>query len=628
MSLSNPSALLWALVAVPIVIFYLLKIRLRKVAVGTTMFWEHVFEEKPPRAIWRQLRYLSSLLVQLLLVALLVFALTDPVINSTVREQQRIVVVLDTSASMQTTNSDGSTFLQQARERVEQSIAGLRNTDEMAVVVTGTQAQVACGLTSHPRTLQSALDRIKATDGPNQMDDAIALSRRLLAGHGRGQVMVVTDGNALSAELSGSANDVSVLLVGEPRDNVAITEFQVRRSLVDPVGYEILLDVANFRNQPARLTVDLTLNESLLDVLPVTLQGGEVRREILDYTGTAGGILKAAIAFDESAGADTGVDALTVDNDAVAVLPERRTIPVTLVTDGNWFLQRALEACELVDLTVTSESPSAVAEGSVLVLDRHVPNPVPSGHVLVIQPDVATDLWSLNGTLPQPLVGHQDEGSPLLQHVRLDNVLMPAAVRLLPVANHNVLVAAVSEDPLYLRFARPAGDVLVLTIDLSQGDLPLRTAFPILLTNAMTWFSGADFAFLRALRTGESMTVPLPPEWQQNAPEAPAACELKSPSGERQTCAVYEDRVTIPPLPTAGVWTLQPEGATTTDQIRHVACNVSGIAESDLRQPTTQSSSAIRPTTASGRPLWFYAVLCAGILLIVEWFLFQRRWIN
>ena len=75
MSLVHPTALLLAGLAVPIVIFYILKIRLRRVPVSTVIFWRQIFEEKKPRSIWQKLRHLVSLLIQLVLLFLLVGAL-------------------------------------------------------------------------------------------------------------------------------------------------------------------------------------------------------------------------------------------------------------------------------------------------------------------------------------------------------------------------------------------------------------------------------------------------------------------------------------------------------------------------------------------------------------------------
>ena len=57
MNLANPTALLWGMLAIPIVIFYILKLRLRRVPVSTVIFWRQIFEEKKPRSIWQRLRH-------------------------------------------------------------------------------------------------------------------------------------------------------------------------------------------------------------------------------------------------------------------------------------------------------------------------------------------------------------------------------------------------------------------------------------------------------------------------------------------------------------------------------------------------------------------------------------------
>ena len=135
MSFSNPAAIIWALLAIPIVIFYILKIRMRRVPVATTMFWQQVFDEKTPRSLWQQLRHLLSLLLQLLFLALLVSSLTDPFFDSDVREQRRVVVVLDTSASMQAMDDTGRTRLETAKLQIEHMIKSLKTQDEMAILV-------------------------------------------------------------------------------------------------------------------------------------------------------------------------------------------------------------------------------------------------------------------------------------------------------------------------------------------------------------------------------------------------------------------------------------------------------------------------------------------------------------
>ena len=100
MSLANPTALFWLALAIPVVVFYILKIRLKRVPVSTVIFWRQIFDEKKPRSLWQRLRHLVSLLIQLLLLALLVSALTEPFLASEARNARRIILVIDNSASM------------------------------------------------------------------------------------------------------------------------------------------------------------------------------------------------------------------------------------------------------------------------------------------------------------------------------------------------------------------------------------------------------------------------------------------------------------------------------------------------------------------------------------------------
>src|SRR5580692_12261570 len=104
MSLANPIALLWALLILPIVIFYILKIRLKRVPVSTVIFWRQIFDEKKPRSLWQKLRHLVSLLLQLAFLLLLVAALAKPFLPWEALNIRRIVLVLDNSASMNATD--------------------------------------------------------------------------------------------------------------------------------------------------------------------------------------------------------------------------------------------------------------------------------------------------------------------------------------------------------------------------------------------------------------------------------------------------------------------------------------------------------------------------------------------
>ncbi len=636
MNLLHPIALAWAGLAVPIVIFYILKIRLRRVPVSTTLFWRQIFEEKQPRSIWEKLRHLLSLLIQLALVALVVGALTEPILRWEIREARRLVVVVDNSASMNARDKpDGPDRLALAKKEALDLIDGLRFRDEMAILAAGTQATVRSGMTGHQGTLRRAIEAISPTDGPTRVPQAVELARRLLAdgggstgekpSPGRSSVVVLTDGGFEGAAKLAEAPDARVINVAGKLGNVGITRFQVRRSLVDPIGYQILAEVVNASDAPVETRLEIELDGKPVDVVPLKLEPGKPYRKVFEKTSADGGRLLARLIRD---------DPLAVDNRAWATLPRREVQPVTLVTEGNLFLEKVFEANPLVDLTTAKATPSPLKPG-ITVFHKGVPAKLPPGPVLVIEPTAACDLWTLGEVQQNPIVTKQDRDSPLMAHVRLDNVLMPEARQLKLIAPKvQVLASSLAGDPLYSAIDRPEGKVLVLTVNLEKGDLPLQTAFPIMIANALGWFAGTKGELRESLSTGTVVDLDLPSSKEAGGPLA-----LRAPDGRTRPLPKLGDKVTVGPLDEAGIWAIIPAPAEVSERsskkdepparpILEIASNLASREETDLRSPLPTSPRAALAGGFGGWPIWVTLAALALGLAGLEWYLYQRRWIS
>src|SRR5205085_8729102 len=144
------------------------------------------------------------------------------------------------------------------------------------------------------------------------------------------------------------------------------------------------------------------------------------------------------------------------------------------------------------------------------IFHRQVPETMPAGNCFVIDPASSTDLWKVGEKLENPIVTKQDSDSPLMRHVRLDNVILPEAKQLTPSEGAKPLVTALSGDPLYFAIEQPGRKTLVLTVNLDQGDLTFRTAFPIMATNALSWFAGQSGELRESLAAGAVTEVTLP----------------------------------------------------------------------------------------------------------------------
>ena len=107
--------------AVPIIVFYLIKTRLQRRLVSTTLFWQQLAPQIYNTSLWRKLRRWLSLLLQLLFLAALVFALAQPLASWQSLQPASLVIVLDPSASMEATDVAPSRW-----QRAVQFAEGLR----------------------------------------------------------------------------------------------------------------------------------------------------------------------------------------------------------------------------------------------------------------------------------------------------------------------------------------------------------------------------------------------------------------------------------------------------------------------------------------------------------------------
>jgi hypothetical protein len=448
---------------------------------------------------------------------------------------------------------------------------------------------------------------------------------------------------------------------------VGITRFQVRRSPADPLGYDILAAVKNASGTPVRCRLEITLDDAPVDILPLRLKPEETWSRALEKTSREGGRLAATltrIRADEAddAGGETArepadgdtrtrstsVNHLLADDAAWAILPARTVQPVLIVSPGNLFLQKVFEANPLVQVQVRQDFPEFWPSGTILVFHRHVPPTLPPGNVLVIDPVDGCDLWEPGEMVPNPIVTDQDRDSPLMTHIRLDNVLMPEARRLRFPIPPRVLAGTFDGDPLYAQIEHAGGKCLLLSVDLDHSDLAFRTAFPILMTNALAWFAGHHGELRESLASGATASVP----WEELLEGGGGDLWLSSPSGQLSQLAVpaqsrSEDSDWLPadraqavvgPLNEVGIWTIgrRSEGADRQDGASdgpsvELAVNLASEREADLRTPPQWADhrpSSLLAAGWLGRPLWFYLVLAACLLTTFEWFLYQRRWIT
>src|SRR3712207_6429350 len=100
----TPLALAGLLFVPLVVAFYLLKLRRDEAAVPSTLLWQRLGSDIEANAPWQKLRRSLLLLLQLLLVVLLALLAARPFVERPAGLARDLVLVVDTSASMQATD--------------------------------------------------------------------------------------------------------------------------------------------------------------------------------------------------------------------------------------------------------------------------------------------------------------------------------------------------------------------------------------------------------------------------------------------------------------------------------------------------------------------------------------------
>ena len=635
MNFLSPTSLLLFGLAAPIVLLYILKLRRRREPVSTLMFWEQLFKEKQTTSLFQKLKHLLSLLLQLLFLALLVLAIARPQFAFITKSARRIILIIDHSASMNAVeSSDGggegghdasNTRLESAKERALRMVEGLRFMDEMMVISCHTKPTIHSPFTNHRKSLRQVIQSIQPTDINTNLEPALDLAYAVARTKPNAEIVIFSDFQAVSEEiltqLQNPGEEIAFhpVQVGAANDNVGITQFRVRKSLVNAFDYQTLLTVVNASEEEKQCNVELYFNEDLFDVRPYTLAPGESKSEIFGNFTFEGGQLKAVLDV---------ADTLRTDNVAYAALPKRERIPVLLVTEENPFLEKALSVDENLILSITApEDYDANTTGyHVVIFDRFSPPTLGEGNYMFIYPprnSPASMSWIIGGPIETPIITDWKRTHPILLHVHLENVQIGEAYRVTPPVTAEVLAHSF-DDPVLFVDVTPNRKIVFAAIDILQSDLPLRIAFPVIIANTIQWFQESSGIEEYHLHTGEVLTWAV----DGDGTDVPMTATITGPGDRTWELAAERDEILFDQTEIAGFYTLKNG-----DNDKMWAVNLASESESHIGPDDTIEGMLTSDVTLSGSsllryPPWVYLVFLAAVLSVVEWFLYQRRRID
>jgi len=596
MNLLNPLALLFALLAVPIVLLYLLRLQRREQPVSSTLLWRQVTMDREANTLWQRLRRSLLLFLQVATLAFFVFALARPYINLPGAVSGRSVVLLDASASMQATDVRPSRF-EAARAQVRDVINSLGANDQMTLIVVDGAPRALSTLTSDKSQLLDALELARPSLDAANWSAAVALAAATGAGNDDTTTLVVSDGaNADDLRLLGGK--VRFIPIGSSGDNIAISTLTLRRTLR---GLSAFVRVTNHGTRDDRVLVSLRADDALVDARTLDVAAGKSAEWTIGNINP--NVMHVQAKIDEA-----GHNALPLDDEAHAINATVAVRHALLLTRGNRFLEQALATLPGLRVTRAATAPPEAQNYDLYVLDGITMSLPAQANALLIG---AQSVFSTSGVFSN--TGYvRTEFHPIARNVDWRNVNVLDARRvnapgwLRPVIESQggpLVLAGQSQDQALQR-------VVVLAFDLRRSDLPLHIAFPILIANSVEWLSPA-----------QGLNVPLSAK-PGEVIAMPENTRVRLPSGEE----VMAGRRGFVQTSEIGVYAFDTGRAQGAFAVNFNNASESRIAPNpDLPVGSPEASGApAAEAPTSQREFWHWLAVLALMLLLVEWWVYQR----
>lgn len=622
MSFLTPLFLLLGLLAIPIILLYMLRLRRREMLVSSTMLWQKLMRDREANAPWQRLRRNLLLLLQLLILAALVIALARPFLPVPSVVSGSVVILLDGSASMLAADVEPDRFTF-AKEQVNDLINDLGGGDQMTLILVGQTPQVLAAATSDRNALREALEGAQAGPATADWAAAFALATGAAQGFREARIAVVSDGG-LPADLPPLPAESVYIPIGTSFENLAISALATRDT---DSGPQLFASISNYGRIDQPVLFSLSLDGTLFDSRRVTVPAGEHSNLTWDLPADTA-VIQAELSDNEN-------DNLALDNSAWAVHEGGVSNRVLLVTEGNRFLETVfsvLPGMEVFRTTPDAVLPAAEEEQFDLYIfdSAALPDPPPAADLLVINPQPALAAseesdedsetpFTVTGVFSNTSITRLAE-SPLLQFVDWSNVHVRRAQSVsAPWAQP--LVSA-EGGPLLLTGEQGGYRIALITFRLQDSDLPLQIAFPVLMANITGWLNpGRAFDAPTGLTPGTPVNI---------TPGAGTTHVLvEKPDETAWVAEVGEEAVIFAETQQPGLYQVILRDTNGDQPAGSFAINLFSPAESAIGPAPAIVLGQTAVETADEddvgqRELWPWLAALAFIILLVEWWVYHR----
>ncbi len=354
------------LLAVPVVIIlYLLRPRGKDYRISSNLLWDQILRNQQSKTFLEKFVHNILMYLQILIILLLVLALMSPYLHAQGRSRGNVILVLDTSASMQHDAGSGKMRIEEAVEQAKGLIAASEETAFSIVTSDCMGTELLAVGVKDKNSLYAVLNQVECCDGPGQLQGAESMVETLRSVDTDAQespaseVIVFTDGNGAEEAMRFSDYfDAQVIVIGDAVDNVSnnflsyvdAADMDTSEETEQERAIVCASSITNYSDKEASMEISLYEGDKLREIRQLTLEAGETTLCFYEAFAWNGEPLRSEVSSIEFAQGGRG-DSLEGDNTAYAVAGQASQIQAVLVGDGNTYIEKAYQAATGMSLT-------------------------------------------------------------------------------------------------------------------------------------------------------------------------------------------------------------------------------------------------------------------------------------
>ncbi|MGM0851732.1 MAG: vWA domain-containing protein [Bacillota bacterium] len=480
MGIGNPIFFLFSFFIAAVILMYFFRKQYRNQVVPSNLLWEEVMKEWQASPWFHRLQKNLLLLLQVLILFFLMISLVKPYTLTEMAQKDHLVILLDTSASMNAVVNNRSHF-EEAKEDIQSLIE--ESDGKVTLLGVGKSVTIIVSEETNDRVVLNGLKNLPLSNDHEDMKKAIHLGEALAIGS-ESIIHIFSDSiekedfteeltspvqvhNLLTNPVNVSLTSFGVERVGSSYKGVAVIENQ---SKVSQRGHLAIYDDKNEIS-----SVELTLEPGKETVVPLSdLSHSPVYKAVIDFN-----------------------DDYMEDNSLSSI--QAATKPaIHVIGEINPFLLKGFQSIG-VDVKTIEEDQKTSGDEIILTTKEKWQR------LSVTNPAVIVPTRSKESTPLANGIKAKDE-DPLLKHVDLEKVYVEK-VNSIQIKNFES-VAMGDSIPLIQKGEMNGQKLVLLNLHLNESDFPLHPGFPIFLYNSYQFLS-ENHGFLGYYQPGEERILSL-----------------------------------------------------------------------------------------------------------------------